>query len=294
MVLAEFLAIGAAICFAGSSIFIKKGLEHSDTQTGVIVSLTVNVLVLWCILFITTPLTILLNTALLVFVAAAFLAPGIARLLRFESLDKIGVSRTAPITATTPLYATALAVIFLGEKLTLPIAVGMLLIITGTIVISKSGKLNKEDLIFALAASLLAGISTPIRKFGLTMFDYPIAVAAVTAVTAFTVAFVYISIKGNFHKIRNVDIHNKGTRLFAYSGMLTSIAFILNFSALSRGNVVVVAPLLQTMPIFSLLFAHMFLSHTEKVTLKIWIGTLIVISGVLVLTISGGLVGGLS
>lgn len=292
MVLAEFLAVGAAVCFAASSIFIKKGLEHSDTNTGVMVSLTVNVLVLWLVLVFTTPLSLLLNTTIFIFVIAGFLAPGIARMLRFESLDKIGVSRTAPITATTPLYSTALAVIFLGEKLTLPIALGMLLIIFGTIIISKSGKLNKGDLVFALLASLLAGISTPIRKYGLTLFDYPIIVAAVTATTAFTVAFAYISATGNFKKIRNVDIKNNGTRMFAASGMLTSLAFILNFSALSKGNVVTVAPLLQTMPLFSLVFAHIFLTNAEQVTLKIWIGTLIVISGVLVLTFFGGVIGG--
>ncbi len=292
MVLPEILAVCAAVCFAASSILIKRGLEESDTHTGVIVSLAVNVTVLWVVLLITTPLSLLLNAAVFIFIIAGFLAPGIARLLRFESFDRLGVAKTAPISATTPLYATALAVIFLGEELTFPIAVGIALILIGTVVISRFGKLTKEDLFFAAGASLLAGISTPIRKFGLTQLDYPIIVAAVTALTAFTVALSFIIITGNIKKVRKIDFRNESIRFFAVSGLLTSIAFLLNFTALSRGNVVTVAPLLQTMPLFSLFFTHLFLQHLEKVGAKIWLGTLIILAGVLVLTVFGGFSGG--
>ncbi len=292
MVLAELLAVGAAACFAASSIFIKKGLQESDSHTGVIVSLSVNVIVLWLILVLTTPVSLLFNTAIVIFIIAGFLAPGIARLLRFESFDRIGVARTAPITATTPLYATAIAVIFLGERLTFPIAGGMLFIIIGTIVISKTGKFTKEDFMFAIAASFLAGVSTPIRKYGLGFLDQPIVVAAVTAATAFAVAFIYITFTGNFSKIRNINIRHRGTHMFAASGILTSIAFLLNFTALSKGKVVTVTPLLQTMPLFSLVFTHIFLRSVEKVTPRIWIGTFITLAGVLVLTIAGGVIGG--
>ncbi len=292
MVLPEILAICAAICFAASSIFIKKGLANSDTHTGVIVSLGVNVIVLWFVLILTTPFSLLLDSAIFIFIAAGFLAPGIARLLRFESFDRLGVAKTAPISATTPLYATALAVIFLGEKVTVPIAIGIALIIIGTIVISRYGKLTKEDLVFAVGASLLAGVSTPIRKYGLTMLDYPLIVAAVTALTAFTVVLAYVAIKGNIRNVKKIDVKNSSVRLFAASGLITSLAFVLNFTALSEGNVVTVAPLLQTMPLFSLLFTHMFLQHLEKVGAKIWLGTVIIVSGVLVLTMFGGVAAG--
>lgn len=293
MVLPEILAIGAAICFAASSIFIKKGLEHSDTNTGVFVSLSVNVIVLWIILLLTTPLSLLMNSAIFIFVAAGFLAPGIARILRFESFDRLGVAKTAPISATTPLYATALAVIFLGEKLTFAIGAGIFLIVLGTIVISRFGKLTKEDIIFAVGASLLAGISTPIRKYGLTQLNYPLIVSAVTALTAFTVVIAFIVIKGSVKKIRHIDLKNEGVKLFAVSGLLTSIAFILNFTALSKGSVVTVAPLLQTMPLFSLLFTHMYLKHLEEIHANVWVGTFIILAGVLVLTIFGGVSAGL-
>jgi uncharacterized membrane protein len=275
--LPELMAIGAAICFAASGIFIKKGLERSNAYSGVLISLCVNVLVLWAVLLLIIPLSSLLSTAVIVFVIAGFLAPGLTRLLRFESISKIGVARTAHINATTPLYATLLAVIFLGEKLTVPIIAGTFLIVTGTIAISKTGKLRKRHMLFAVCASFLAGVSIPIRKYGLTIADYPLIVAAVTALTALMVMLVFGFVSKKF---KLPDIKNKSTKLFATSGLITSLGFMLNYTALSRGTVVTIAPILLTSPLFSLLFARIFLNQLENINAKTLIGTAITLTGV--------------
>jgi len=39
-------------------------------------------------------------------------------MLRYVSLERIGVSRTAPLTATSPVYASLFAVFFLKEEIT--------------------------------------------------------------------------------------------------------------------------------------------------------------------------------
>ena len=46
-------------------------------------------------------------------------------------MDALGVAITDPIRATTPLFSATMAIIFLGEKITLPIIVATFMIIDG-------------------------------------------------------------------------------------------------------------------------------------------------------------------
>ena len=67
----------------------------------------------------------------LIFVVVGFFQPGLTRLLSYKGIDALGVAITDPIRATTPLFSAAMAIMFLGEKITLPIIVATLMIIAG-------------------------------------------------------------------------------------------------------------------------------------------------------------------
>lgn len=277
MVLPWVFAIGAAASYAAANVLIRRGLQGSNPHASVIISLATNVVIMWAAMLLFVPLEFFLNwKAVAIFAAAGILAPGIARMLRYTSLERLGVAKSTPITSTSPLVSISIAVVFLGEKLTLPIILGTLLIILGVLVVSQKGKIGRKDLLFALGAAFFAGVSTPIRKYGLTVLDSPVLSAVVTASVALLIAFTIIAVTGG---IRQVSLKDKGAKFYIYSGVFTSIAFILNFTALSKGSVSVVAPLIQTMPIFALFLSHFFISHLEKLTKSVWLGTLLVVAG---------------
>ena len=97
---------------------------------------------------------------------------------------------TDPIRATTPLFSAIMAIIFLGEEVTLPIVAATLLIIAGITLLSwrsDSMKLTGSAvyLWYPIAASALAGATQVVRKFGMAAVPHPFLAAAVTATSSF-------------------------------------------------------------------------------------------------------------
>ena len=79
---------------------------------------------------------------------------------------------------------------------------------------------------------------------------------------------------------RNKDRPLKQAILFfSLSGLFTSIAVILLYAALDRATLVVVAPIIAINPLITLLLAQVFLRHLERVTIRTFLGVLIVVVG---------------
>ncbi|MBI3051517.1 DMT family transporter [Candidatus Woesearchaeota archaeon] len=278
MVLPAVLALTAAGFYGASSILVRRGLHGSNPHAGIIFSAIANVAVLSIVFLLFVPLSVLLSwKALLIFAIAGLLAPGLARLLRYTSLERVGVTRTGPITSASPIISTGLAVLLLGEELTARILLGTAMIIAGVLVASwRELDTNRADMIFAMGAAVLVGISMPIRKYGLNLLDAPIAAGAITALMALLMALLIIGLGGH---IRKVSIHDRNMKFFLISGACVGVAFILNYTALSQAEVSVIGPLIQTAPIFALVLSQAFINHLEKVTREVTIGTLLAVAG---------------
>jgi len=86
--------------------------------------------------------------------------------LFYRSMHLAGVSWAMPVTSISPLWAVFLAALVVGEPLTWSLAVGALLVVAGTVLVSRStghassgnpsaGKARRTGLIIALAVSVL-------------------------------------------------------------------------------------------------------------------------------------------
>jgi DME family drug/metabolite transporter len=62
------------------------------------------------------------------------------------------------------------------------------------------------------------------------------------------------------------------------------VAQIANFIALSRADVSVIIPLLNTTPLFTVLFSSIFLRGMETITPRILLGAALMVAGVVVIT----------
>jgi len=159
---AEFYALANAFLFALHNLFAKKAVRYSNPATAVISSLLINIIFLWSVSILFVPLSSLSSTSILIFVVVGFFQPGLTRLLSYKGIDALGVAITDPIRATTPLFSAAMAIVFLGEKITLPIIIATLMIIAGIILLSwRSGSVKLAGsavfLWYPIAASALAG-----------------------------------------------------------------------------------------------------------------------------------------
>jgi uncharacterized membrane protein len=217
------------------------------------------------------------------FVLAGLIGTVAGRLFRFFAIDKVGAAVSTALTNLAPLISCGLAVLMLGERVTLPIVVGTVVIVLGTILLSMSGRqvgFQARYLVLPLMSATCFGVVAILRKLGLhSMSPIPgFTVNVTTALIAFT---VFLLVSGN----RSVlTCNGRSLGFFAAAGLAENTGVFLGLLALNRGAVSVVTPLTATAPIFALLMSFLFLRGVEKLTGRIVVGTLLIVAGVYLIT----------
>ena len=284
---AEFYALANAFLFAVHNIFMKKALRYSNPATGVISSLLINIVFLWTVAFLFVPMANVTLASLLIFVGVGFFQPGLTRLLTYKGIDALGVAITDPIRASTPLFSAAMAIVFLGEEITLPIIVATLMIIGGITLLSwRHGAMKLAGsavyLWFPIAASVLAGASQVVRKFGMAAVPHPFLAAAVTATSSLIIS---VLVMWYVEKTQETwKMNRQCVWWFLAAGITVSFAMTSIYHALDLGKVSVVIPLSSTAPLFSLILTALFLRGVERVTPRIVVSTVLIVSGVALIT----------
>jgi DME family drug/metabolite transporter len=283
--LAEIVAIFSAMGWAGDSVLVRLGLRQSNIFAAMLVSYAVSVTCIWTYLLITTPLDFLRSPAMIYFLISGCLQPLFARALYYQALTRIGVSRAGPLRGAEPLFATAIAVTILHEQPTLPVYLGTLLIVASVWAISSgpSGKANWRivDSLLPLGAALVSAISQSLRKQGLNILPDPfVAAVTVTSVTL-TLLVVFLVVTRRTGQLR---MERQSLLFFFGAALIALSAQISNFVALSRADVSVIIPLLNTTPLFTVLFSALFLRGLETITLRIILGAILMVVGVVTIT----------
>ena len=285
---AEFFALGSAFLFALHNMFTKKALRYSNPATAVISSLLINIIFLWGVSILFVPLASLTSASILIFVLVGFFQPGLTRLLTYKGIDALGVAITDPIRATTPLFSAAMAILFLGEKITLPIIAATFMIIAGIALLSwRQGSMKLAGsavfLWYPIIASALAGATQVVRKFGLAAVPHPFLAAAVTATSSFVVSVLTM-----WYVEKTQETWKMNRQCFWWflaAGVTVSFSMACIYYALDRGQVSVVIPISSTGPLFSLILTAIFLRDVERVTLRIVASAAMIVSGVLLITL---------
>jgi len=285
---AEFYALANAFLFALHNMLTKKGLRYSNPATAVISSLLINIVFLWGVSILFVPLSSLTSASILIFVVVGLFQPGLTRLLTYKGIDALGVAITDPIRATTPLFSAIMAILFLGEQVTVPIIVATLTIMAGITLLSwRSGAMKLAGsavfLWYPIVASALAGASQVVRKFALAAVPHPFLAAAVTASSSFVVSILTLWYVEKSQETWKMNRHCFWW--FLAAGVTISLGMACIYYALDLGKVSVVIPISSTGPFFSLIFAALFLRDVERVTLRIVLAAAMIIGGVLLLTL---------
>jgi len=135
---------------------------------------------------------------------------------------------------------------------------------------------------FGISAALAYGVTAVLVRRGVADLAPPLVGAAVAMLSG----TIVIAITGT----RNLDLpnlmQNKRAIVFLLiAGVAASCGVMSSFFALSLTPVVVVSPLQSTNPLFALLWSHLFISHLERITLKLVVGSFLVVAGAVLVTI---------
>jgi uncharacterized membrane protein len=255
-------------------------------MTGSFISLSMSAAVLWAMAPFFGSLWALWTPAILIFVAAGILAPGIGRTLSYVGIEKIGVARSVPIANSSPIFASVFAVVFLGEAWVLQNIIGTLLVISGVVFLSiarpAAGEWRKLDIFYPLVGAMAFGGSSILRKAGLGFVDTPVLAAATTAGAAALFSFTLLQIQGGKEAFK---LTRRSAAWLFSAGFINTAAMLSVFYALSHGKVVIVEPLVSSNPVLTLLFTAIFLRDVEVLTARVIMGALLAVIGtILVVT----------
>lgn len=225
------------------------------------------------------------------FVLGGVFGTAVGRLATFAGVRKVGASVNTAVINTRPLFATVFAVGLLGEAPTLLTLAGVVVLVGGLILLtlSKGGDLRgwePRHLLYPLAAAATFALGNVIRRFGLTATDATVLEALfINEVTALAVIAGYALAR---RRGQLASAPRETYALFGVSGLLTALALLSLFSALAHpaGRVVIVDPLTGLAPLFTTTFSYYLLRDLERVTRGIAAGTVLVVVGVVMVTLS--------
>ena len=282
----EIVPFLSAMGWAVDSILVRKGARTSSVLSAAFLSYVVTTILTWSYVAINFPLSIVRSPAALYFMASGTLQPLLARIFLYIGIDRLGVARAMPLRGTGPLFAVAIAVFFLQERPALPVYLGGLFIVAGGwLVLYRKGDASSDwrllDALYPLLAAFLAAVSQNFRRAGLLILPNPFVAGAVTTGTSLTIFVIYLWIKRQFPV---VIPSRESLPYFGPTAFVSAVSQLLVFTSLSLGEVSVMIPLLNTTPLFSLLFSAIFLKDLERVTLPIVLGALSLLGGALLIT----------
>jgi drug/metabolite transporter, DME family len=276
------LALASALCSAVATILIQRGLRRSNFYAGFWLNVVVGMIGLWFAVLVFVPREEYSWRGVPYFVLSGVIGTGAGRLFRVVAIEKVGASVTASMSNLTPLIASGLAILFLGEQVTLPIFTGTLVIVFGTVLLSLSGRyvgFHPRHLIYPFVSAACFGVVQVIRKLGLVHAGALLG-AATNITAAMIVSTAFVLATGNLDALR---CDRRSLLYFVGGGITENAGVLLLLVALGLGEVSVVIPLSGTTPLFVLLLAVVFPSGMEKLSWRLVVGAVLVVIGVFVL-----------
>ncbi|MGH7816746.1 MAG: DMT family transporter [Candidatus Binatia bacterium] len=285
LLFAEIIAIFAAMGWSADSVLVRLGLRNSNIFAAMLMSYGVSITCVWTYLIATTSLEFLKSPAMIYYLISGCMQPLLARAFYYEGITRIGVARAGPLRGVEPLFAAIIAVTILNEEPGLFVYLGTILIVGSLWLIS--GKQEHEtrwrlvDTLFPISAALISAVSQTLRKQALKIIPDPfVAVAIVTTVSLILLlGFVFTT-----NRARQIRMNRASLLFFLCAALVATMAQVGNFVALGRGQMSVIIPLLNTTPLFSVLFSVLFLRNVETVNSRIVFGAILMVGGVVLIT----------
>lgn len=313
--LGALFAVLSALSFAFSTITARRGVIGSSASFGLYITVILGVPLFAVAALATGQLfdTLDLSTEALVMLAGAgvlhFL---IGRYCNYRCIDAIGSNRAQPLQTTNTIYSVVVAVIVLGEEVTVLMGVGIALLVVGPMIMVERRRQPQPEPIAARAAAASqpsgaasAGGSPPRRNaatdpryvegytFGLLsaaaygtspiMIRYAledtglgIAGGMVAYIAAASVLILALAIPGRVRDLRGFDL--KVVPMFTASAVAVFLAQLFRFAALAIAPVSLVTPLTRLGVVFVPTLSFVFNRNLESFSLRVLTG--IALSGV--------------
>ena len=288
--LPELVAVVSAAMYAVSFIVARRGLRYSTPATVTTFSMVFQAGIFSAAVAIRGGIPDFSWYALSLMVAAGSLQPFV-RQLTYRGMQTIGAARSGSLRATHPFWAGLIAISLLGEELTLPVFLGNVTVVGGIAAISRESARATGDkadspgwyVLVPLAAAVMAGIAFPLRRAALILTPEPVFFTAVTGTVGLALLGITQAVPG---LAQRYVWDRRAFWPFVAAGLFEGVSAGGILYALNAGEVIVIAPITATLPMWILLGTVIFLRDMERVTRGTVLGTVLVVMGIILVSVA--------
>lgn len=279
----------ASAFFAGvTSILAKIGVKDVDSHVATAIRTIIVLIFSWIMVFIIGSQSTIVNIdgKTFLFLILSGLSTGGSWLCYFKALQLGDVNKVVPIDKSSTILTMILAFIFLNEKITINMVIGMIGIAIGTyLMIQKKEKAEKivkrkAWLIYALLSALFASLTSILGKVGIENVESNLG-TAIRTIVVLVMAWIIVFATKKQRDIKKID--KRSLIFLILSGVATGASWLCYYKALQDGLASIVVPIDKLSILVTVLFAYIFLK--EKLSKKLLLGLILIIVGTLLLLV---------
>ena len=279
----------ASAFFAGvTSILAKIGVKDIDSHVATAIRTIIVLIFSWIMVFIIGSQSTIVNIdgKTFLFLILSGLSTGGSWLCYFKALQLGDVNKVVPIDKSSTILTMILAFIFLNEKITINMVIGMIGIAIGTyLIIQKKEKAEKivkgkAWLIYALLSALFASLTSILGKVGIENVESNLG-TAIRTIVVLVMAWIIVFATKKQRDIKKID--KRSLIFLILSGVATGASWLCYYKALQDGLASIVVPMDKLSILVTVLFAYIFLK--EKLSKKSLLGLILIVVGTLLLLV---------
>ncbi|MFZ5643308.1 MAG: DMT family transporter [Bacillota bacterium] len=311
----EILALGSALSFGISSIFIGRAAVKNgktDRDLGLLITILINVVIssaAFIVYVCVKGLTPVSPVAVVYFILVGVFSSFLGRALFFEGITYIGPARSSAIKLFGPVFTIFVGVVFLKETLSLLSWTGLLVVLGGLLVVAwetvlrekrenpekrdilakelilkgDSGKLldrrNIKGVILGLMAGSSYGTATVFRRLGMQADPNPFLGTWIAFITSLS---LYLPYMYRLYGWKRLVAAIKGAIdiNYLYSGIFTGAAQFQILLSLNYIGIGIANTLLNTDAVFTAVIGYFILGNRERINHYTVFGVISVTVGV--------------
>lgn len=255
-------AAGSAF-FAGiTAILAKCGIRKTDSTVAMAVRTVVILIFSWIIVAIvgSGEQISAISGQTLLFLILSGAATGASWLCYFRALQTGDINKVVPIDKTSTVLTILLALIFLGEGISLQKGAAAAVITIGTFLMIEKKDVREQKksrhggwLVYAAGSAFFASLTSILGKIGISGVESNLGTAIRTAVVL-VMAWGMVFVTGKQDQVRQID--RKEFAFICLSGIATGASWLCYYRALQQGAASAVVPIDKLSVLVTAVFSY--------------------------------------
>lgn len=257
-------AAGSAF-FAGiTSILAKCGIRNTDSTVATAVRTVIVLIFSWIMVLAAGSWDQLgsISGYTLLFLILSGAATGASWLCYFRALQIGDINKVVPVDKSSTVLTILLALIFLGEGISLPKAAAVLVIAAGIFLMIEKKDAKGETaegsgtyswFLYAAGSAFFASLTSILGKIGISGVESNLGTAIRTCVVL-VMAWLMVAIQKKGGEVQNISRRELG--FICLSGVATGASWLCYYRALQDGPASVVAPVDKLSVLITVVFSY--------------------------------------